>query len=128
MKPLVKFLCLLGLGAQVGGGCRFDKEELAYPPTACDTVDVSYSQDVQPILNQNCYSCHAEAVASISGAGIVLDSYEDLAAFLNNFETLFVEAITHQGTASPMPKNGGKLPACSIQLILAWIHQGMLNN
>lgn len=121
--PLLMAACLI-----IMNQCRFDKESEKYPPLPCDTVAVSYSQKVVPILNQYCFSCHAASVAQTAGAGIVLDSYTDLVNFLNAFENLFRESITHTGSASPMPKGGQKLDNCAINLMLAWIRQGKLNN
>lgn len=108
--------------------CRFDNESEKYPPLPCDTVAVSYAQKVAPILNQNCYGCHAASVAEVAGAGIILDSHAELTAFLNAFESLFVAAITHTGSASKMPKGGQKLDDCSLNIILAWIRQGKNDN
>jgi hypothetical protein len=108
--------------------CRFDKESEKYPLLPCDTVAVSYSQKVVPILSEYCYTCHAAAVAQTAGAGIVLDSYTELTNFLNTFENIFRESITHTGSASPMPKGSQKLDACAINTLLAWIRQGKPDN
>lgn len=108
--------------------CRFDKESEKYPSPPCDTVAVSYSQKVVPILSEHCYACHAAAVAQTAGAGIVMDSYAELTNFLSAFENTFRESITHTGSASPMPKGSQKLDACAINTLLAWIRQGKLDN
>lgn len=128
IRSLKIFGMVGGLSILGGFGCRFDKEDLKYPPPPCYTVAVSYSLEVKPILEASCYGCHAADVAETAGAGIVLDSHAALTGFLSGFEYLFTEAITHTGSASKMPKGGQKLEACSIQKILAWIRQGRLDN
>ncbi len=104
-------------------GCYYDKEELLYPDSACDTTAVAYSTSVVPILSASCYSCHA---GSFPSGGIRLDNHGSVAAYANNGKLM--GAITHSPGFSPMPKNSGKLSNCKINIIRKWIEDGTPNN
>jgi len=106
--------------------CYYDNEEALYPSlnSACDTTNVTFSAKIVPILADNCLSCHSNATAAAAGNNIRLQDYVDIKART----TSFAGSIKHTGTFSPMPKNGGKLNACSITLVDIWIRNGAINN
>lgn len=106
--------------------CAKDNEEDLYPPIGdnCNTENVSYTQTVVPILNNNnCVSCHAGAGAS---GGIQLDSHNAVAAAAASGRLL--GAIKHEAGYSAMPQGGSKLSDCEISQIDAWIAQGAFDN
>lgn len=123
MKHILLFTAgffLLGLSS-----CFYDKADLIYPqPTTCDTATVTYSGTVAPILTANCNGCHGGAAAA--GAGIKLDTYASLSTWVTNGRLL--NSILHNGQASPMPKGGSKLDACTLNKVSAWITKGAANN
>ncbi len=43
-----------------------------------DGDGVSYSADVQPLLDQKCVRCHSEAAEGEAASGLALEDYEDL--------------------------------------------------
>ena len=106
--------------------CYYDNEEALYPmvPGSCDTTNVTFIGTILPILNNNCLSCHSNNTAASSGNNIRLENINDFAAR----SVAVAGAINHTGSFSPMPKNGGKLKACSINQIEIWIRNGMTNN
>ena len=104
-------------------GCYYDVEEDLYPTTGCDTVDVSYSAVVLPLLEIACYGCHDDAN---NLGGISIEGYDKLKPFADN--GALVGVIRHQDGYSPMPQNQGPLPECDIQKIEAWIADGAQNN
>jgi len=109
--------------------CYYDNEEYLYPATAnCDTDNMSYANDVWPVINASCTGCHSGANPS---GGIKLENYTDVSAAgaigEGNYGSLY-GAISHASGNSPMPKNGTKLSDCTIAKIKAWIDQGMLDN
>lgn len=107
--------------------CFYDKADVVYPSTAvaCDTSNVTYSNQIVSILNTECNYCHGSAANSIGG-GIYLNSYAALKPYVNNGSLL--NSILQNGKASPMPKNGAKMDYCSISKIQSWINKGALNN
>ncbi|MCA6448452.1 MAG: cytochrome c [Chitinophagaceae bacterium] len=104
--------------------CYYDKSELIYPTTTCDTTNIKYSTSITTILNANCNSCHGGT--AIAGASIKLDTYNSILNYVKN--NTLINSILQNGQASPMPKGGGKLAACDIQKIQTWINAGAQNN
>jgi aspartyl aminopeptidase len=105
--------------------CQWESEEKLFPPDdSCDTTAISYSNDVAPIINNNCSSCHSQQNANTLGSGIVLTEYNNLK---NRIQTV-VGAINHNSGFSQMPKNASKLTDCQIDIIEKWLDAGMPNN
>ena len=123
MKTLINItagLFLVGMSS-----CFYDKADLIYPQqTTCDTATVTYSGTVATILNSSCNGCHGGAAAA--GAGIKLDTYASVATWVTNGR--LINSMLHNGQASPMPKGGAKLDACTINKVNAWITKGAANN
>ncbi len=123
MKKLIVFatgLFLVGMSS-----CFYDKADLIYPQqTNCDTTAVTYSGTIAPILNASCNVCHGGTAAA--GAGIKLDTYAGVSTWVTNGRLL--NSMLHNGQASPMPKGGSKLDACTINKVSAWITKGAANN
>lgn len=111
--------------------CYYDSEEELYPDSGsivCDTVSVSYATDIVPIMSSKCSnpSCHAGVNAA---AGIALETYAEVKAFLDADKALFISSIIWDGNASNMPKGASaKMSDCNINTIRAWINAGYPNN
>jgi hypothetical protein len=105
--------------------CVWDNEEEFYSGSGiCDTASVSFSEDIIPILANNCYACHSNLNAPSFTNGLALEDYEDVAA--NALK--IVGAVNHQKGFQPMPKGGSKLDPCPISLIEAWVDTGAPDN
>ncbi len=111
-----------------GSGCTFENEEEFYADLQCDTVTVTYSASVSPIIQNACYACHSSATANTAGAGINLEGYSALKALVVDNTGLLVGSIRHLVGFSPMPKSAPKLSECDIRKIELWIIQGALDN
>ncbi|RYD71393.1 MAG: hypothetical protein EOP53_23760 [Sphingobacteriales bacterium] len=113
-------LIISGLSA-----CYYDKEEELYPKdtNSCDTVNVSYSKTVLPMLQNQCYVCHSAAAGQ---GNVVLEGFDKLKIFVDNGK--FFGAISHSPGYSMMPQGGNKLPECTLNQIHAWINKGAPNN
>ena len=109
---------LFGLNA-----CYYDVEEELYPDMSCDTANISYEMDIEPILSDECYLCHSQA---INTANITLEGYQNLIEYVNNGRLL--GAIKHLPGYSPMPKNAPQLVECNIEKIETWINAGAPDN
>jgi hypothetical protein len=84
----------------------------------CSTI--SYANDVLPIIQANCISCHDQGNAS---GGFDFSSYTSISANAN--------AIINSMNASGyqlMPIGGPALPDSTIQKVKCWIQQGKLDN
>jgi len=122
LSAFVTFVTILILSVS----CYYDNAEALYPfvSSSCDTTNVTFSGKITPILANSCLSCHSNATAASAGNNIRLQDYIDVKART----TAIAGSIKHTGTFSPMPKNGGKLNACSIKLVDNWIRNGALQN
>ncbi len=89
----------------------------------CDTVNMKYVANVQPILQANCYSCHANGNAL---GGVSLGTYSGVKQQADKGN--LIGAITHASGFTPMPQGGAKLSDCNINKIKAWVARGTLNN
>jgi hypothetical protein len=106
--------------------CYYDNEEALYPSlsSACDTLNVTFTGSIVPMLGSNCMSCHSNSSASSFGNNIRLQDYSDV----KTHATAVAGSIKHTGSYSPMPKNGGMLKQCLIRQFDIWVSDGMLNN
>jgi cytochrome c5 len=106
-------------------GCYYDNEETLYPGSANCNVPVTstFSENVQPLLNNRCNSCHG---GSSPSAGINLTSYTEVMKYVNNGSLM--GSVNHTSGFSAMPKNSGKMSSCEIGTIQSWIDSGALNN
>ena len=106
--------------------CYYDNEEDLYPSlsTNCDTISVTFSGTITPILANNCHTCHSNSQAAVNGGNIRLENYADVQARAS----LIAGSVNHETGFIPMPKNGGKIKPCSITQIEIWIRNGALNN
>ncbi len=104
-------------------GCYYDSEEELYGTTECDAVDMSLANDILPILENDCYTCHS---VTANFGNVTLEGYEKLLPYVNDGSLL--GAIMHSGGYSPMPKGKAKLLDCEIEKIESWINSGALNN
>ena len=123
-NPALRIIALFFSAAFLLSGCYKDNEEDLYPGgTDCNTENVSFSQTIQPIINNSCVGCHSGAGAS---AGISLANHSEIVAAIDGGS--FLGAIKHEQGFSAMPQGAPKLSDCNIQQIEAWVQQGKPNN
>jgi hypothetical protein len=99
-------------------GCEYHNQEDLYPAT-CDTTNITYSQTIQPILQQNCYICHSTAIAS---GGVILDTPEGVQVVAQN--GLLWNVVSHKSGYPAMPKDQPQLSDCLLTQINIWITAG----
>jgi hypothetical protein len=126
MKRLSSSILTLSIFLLFFVSCYYDNEEALYPElkTSCDTTNVTFSGTIVPIFANNCYSCHSNTTAAAAGNNIRLENYSDIVARV----AAVTGSINHTGNFSPMPKNGGKIKACSLLQFDIWVKNGMVNN
>jgi len=107
----------------VAGGCYYDVEEDLYPIVDCTTTNMSYANDIVPILQTNCYICHAQ---SVSLGNVTLEGYNNLKVYATNGK--LVGVINHDSRFPAMPQGAAKLAACNIMKIEAWVADGAPDN
>jgi len=121
--PLVILLLICAFLVVSFTGCSKESEDKL--AALCDTTAVKYSTGVVPILQNNCYPCHGASSNSGSG-GIILEGYNNIKVYVN--QGYVVGNVTHAPGFVGMPYGLPKLPDCEVNTIVAWVHQGALNN
>jgi len=105
---------------------------------ACSPKSVSFSADVQPILDKYCMECHVPGGAGYVASGFDMSSYD---AFMKGgkFGAFVVPGdpfasnlmILVEGRAHPsirMPHEREKLGDREIETLRNWVQQGAKNN
>ncbi|MBP8822841.1 MAG: cytochrome c [Flavobacteriales bacterium] len=90
---------------------------------SCDTLNVTYSGVIQPLVDGYCTGCHG---GSSPEGGLDYTTWDDLHAVA--VDGRLAGSIQHQNPFTPMPPTGPMLPDCQIDQIMAWIAQGAPNN
>ena len=101
--------------------------------------EVSFSQDVRPILEKNCLSCHQAGGAGFEASGFSMVGYDELMKGTDGGKMVIaydVEGsnfvVLMEGRADPsisMPHGSmDPVPATDIATIKQWIAQGAKNN
>lgn len=103
--------------------CSYDSEEELFEGDCGLIENMSLQEDIAPILQANCYTCHASDIAT---AGVDLESYTSLKTLSEN--GLLLGAINHQQGFAAMPPSGEMLDECNIKKIETWINEGIQNN
>lgn len=123
------WLLLAGLSGSLLSGC----DDLGDEAGGASVEAVSFSQDLQPILQANCTVCH---VADGSSGGLDLTSRAGLLAGGQSGgvvvsgqpdSSLLVLRISSTEAGERMPP-GGSLGAAQIELIRTWIEEGLADN
>jgi hypothetical protein len=112
--------------------CYNDAYDKLYPAntTTCDTINITYSHDIAPIIASNCFSpgngCHDAGGSGTSGfnyttyAGLIVNVPDG--TLLNDIN--WTPAKGHNS----MPKNANQLAQCDINKITRWVNEGYPNN
>ncbi len=82
-------------------------------------------QDVKPIIDNVCLVCHSNPPQN--GAPMPLVSYENVKEAVQN-RNLINKISLNEGDNGLMPLGGPRLPQSSINLIVKWNTDGLLEN
>lgn len=115
-------------GAAILASCGGEPE----PP------QLSYAQDIEPIVNAKCLSCHLPAQEGTEASGLMLDSYENLMKG-TKFGPVVVPGAAASSTlyllvagkADPslrMPHGQEPLTDPEIESVRVWIDQGAVKD
>lgn len=77
------------------------------------TTQVSFMNDIKPILVSNCTGCHS--------------NYNDYTSTKNDVDKILNRIQRQPGTTGFMPQGGQSLPAAQIELIMKWKADGLAN-
>jgi uncharacterized membrane protein len=97
---------------------------------AAPQTDVSFANDVQPILQSRCGSCH---MGEFTSKDLHMDTYENLMVGSQNGPVIIAgnakdSLLVQKISSGEMPKRGPKLTPAQVQVIIDWINAGAPNN
>lgn len=104
----------------------------------CGERTVSYSADVQPILEKHCLECHEPGGRGHEESGLEMTSYSSLMQGtrfgpiiepgnpMNSVLNQLVEGRAHPSIA--MPHGRKQIPDADIALLNRWVEQGARDN
>ena len=102
------------------------------------TREVSFKQDVYPILSENCLSCHKPGTEGYIKSGLSMENYDAVmkgtkfgpvivaGSHISSTLVLLLERKGHPSIN--MPKDKAPLADRQIEVIRKWIDQGAKNN
>jgi hypothetical protein len=122
-RKTIKFLTAIVLMTFAFSSCYYDVAADLYPSVECVTDNMSYANDIVPILKDNCLVCHSTAA---NLGGIDLEAYDQVKIYVESQSLL--GSIKHDSGYSAMPQGASKLSVCNIASVEAWISQGAKNN
>lgn len=102
--------------------CSSDNEEELF--NELEIKDVSFAEQILPLVESNCYGCHSMANSSI-GAGIVLEGYDAIKAQIDADK--FLQVLKGEDDVAAMPP-GAPLTDTQILTVETWINEGTLMN
>jgi hypothetical protein len=103
--------------------CTKDKAAISNLSSAntCDSIPSAFLNDVFPVFEQNCISCHNPTNPQ---GGYILDSHS---LIVQNIQ-IVLTTIQHRPGAVPMPYQTAQLNESLIRIISCWKDNGLLNN
>ena len=125
-KYLKKLLRVTFFAVIVVTSCTRENEEDLKPAIGqpiCDTLNVTFTKDVLPIITLNCYICHGNGSMV---AGINLQGYTRIKRQVDN--NLLLNVIKHSPGYAQMPSGQAKLAQCDINKIETWVKRGAIDN
>ncbi len=101
--------------------CSNNSEDDLTNPIVQNTT--KYLQDIKPIIDNNCIMCHGTTPAN--GAPMSLTTYAQVKDAVQN-RGLLDRISRAQGALGMMPNQGIRLPQTTIDLIIDWNTDGLL--
>lgn len=115
-KSTQVYVLVVGISLLIGMACTKDKTPI--PLKSDCPVTISFSNDILPVINDRCVSCHAQG----SGSG----EYYNHATISSNADAV-LNSLQPSAT-NQMPMGSAPLHDSIIQKISCWIQQGKQNN
>lgn len=124
MRSIYYFLAVSLVSSAILFACA--KDSVQFDPNALTLADctdsISFSNDVMPIIEQNCSTSGCHDVSASGGFQFL--TYPQIS---ENADLIY-RAMNHEPGVSPMPQGAGKLSESQIKTVGCWNLQGRLNN
>ena len=97
---------------------------------AASQTEISFSRDVQPILESRCSNCH---FGEFTSADLHMDSYKSIMAGSENGPVIIAgnskkSLLVQKISTGKMPERGPKLTPVQVQVITDWVNAGAQDN
>lgn len=114
----MKHLVYIVLIAMIGISC-------SETPACMPPESITYTEHVKPIVEKNCFECHApDKYKAMAGRNKIYE-YKHLVSMAERGNLM--GAVNHEKGYTPMPFNKGiKIDTCERVILQKWIDQGML--
>lgn len=93
------------------------------PEPPCDTLDLTFSNDISPVIDIYCKGCH---IGPDPSGGISLETYNQVLALAQNGR--LYGSVSHDPLFKPMPYQSAQLSDCIVTMFRIWIENGSPNN
>lgn len=93
------------------------------PDPPCDTLSVTYSTSILPVMDTYCKGCHSGGEPS---GGISLETYDEIAVMAQNGR--LYGSVSHDPAYKPMPFESSKLSDCIVTMFRIWVENGAPDN
>ncbi len=103
--------------------CSYNSEDDLIDATPIPDL-VTYDSDIKSIIDNNCISCHSNP--PVNGAPISLTNYAEVKSAIEN--NGLIARISSDDLGFVMPFGGPRLPQNLIDLVIAWVEDGLLEN
>lgn len=117
-----KILTLLLIACSVFNCTSVSEDDLI--EVAPIPIAVTYIDNVKSIIDTNCISCHSNP--PINGAPIALATFENVKSAVEN--NGLITRISSDDLGFLMPFGGPKLPQSTIDIIIQWEAEGLLED
>jgi uncharacterized membrane protein len=125
LKPIImnaKTIFIALSFSSILAGCTNDNPTTLIDETPMEGL-TTYNQNVKSIIDNNCVVCHATVPKN--SAPMPLVTYDQVKEAVLN-RGLLTRISLENGNSSLMPKGGPRMPQVSIDIILKWQKDGLL--
>jgi hypothetical protein len=122
MKQLALFIALAGI---ILSGCTTRTYDDIEPEAIEVGPELVVYTDIKVIIDNACNSCHSSPPQN--GAPMSLTTFTDVKTSVEN-RGLLDRITRNEGAGGLMPLGGPRLPQASIDLLVQWNEDGLLEN
>lgn len=121
MRNLILVAIVLGGVILLSNSCKKDQVQTSpFSGNCADTI--SFSTQIEPMMNQNCSTSGCHDVSSAGGYN--LGGHANIAANA----TIILNVLRHENGLTPMPLGSAQLNDSLIQQFQCWVNQGLEDN
>lgn len=102
-------------------GCYYDSEEALYPDNFCDTVSVTFSGSIEPIIQAKCLGCHSPGAQEAVDLTVFANVAEEAAS------GRLLRSVKRDPSGISMPP-GVSLGPCEVRKFELWLASGANND